>query len=154
MKQKINISQRWKKFIVILLLINFVTTPFLNALPENKCDSACKMKTTIHACCSKATIKKKSNCCSMMEMNSNDNSTNNTKCPVKLSKKKCTPRVVEQKTTEYLIPKTIDCEVELVVFSALSLEENNVSIAISNYSYKFYLDSSPPIYLMISSFLN
>ncbi len=156
MKRFKNISQKWRKLTVVLLLLNFIITPVISAFPQEECSGTCEMMSKFHEC-NTSSMKKtemKNSCCDMMEMNSKTNSVVTTKCGMKFSDINCSLIIVKHINTTYTIPKTVDSIVDFVILPMLNVERTISTTALANYSQEISLDSSPPIYLMISSFLN
>lgn len=151
MKFSIHISKKWRKLTAVLLLLNFFVTPLLNAFPQEECNGVCEVSSAIHECRSEENTHMEMSCCDMMEMNY-DNKT--THCGMELSDINCALISHEQVNQEYIIPKTIDNKVDFVILPLFNIDVEVSSIVIANYSQDILFDSSPPIYLMIASFLN
>ncbi len=155
MKKSINISQKWREITALLLLVNFFIAPLLNAFPQEKCDSACEMVMPFHDCNSDEMQMEDTCCDAMSNANSNSSSSASAECEMKVSDVNCSIVINDQLNTTYIVPKTIDNKVELVILPMFNVDtENSLSIVTANYAQEIFIDSSPPIYLMISSFLN
>jgi len=156
MKYTKHISRKWRKLITAFLLLSFIATPVLNAFPQEECSGTCEMMSQIHECSnnSNETIEPTNSCCNMMDINSTKTSNTPKKCEMEFSDIDCALVINNHINTAYIIPKTIDCKVDFVLLPMLNVEEDISTIVSTNYSLEISLDSSPPIYLMISSFLN
>ena len=154
MKTFNNISRKWRKLTAVLLLLNFISTPLLLAFPEEKCDEACEMVMPHHECNSE-TMQMEDSCCDIDEISLIDaNQSTATECGMEITDVNCALIITEQSNTSYIIPKTVDSKVDLVLLPFCNVVAENSNIVISNYSQEISLDTSPPIYLMVSSFLN
>jgi len=154
MKTVKNISRKWRKLTAVLLFLNFIGTPLLFAFPEEKCDEACEMVMPLHECNSEA-MQMEDSCCDIDGISLIDaNQSSATECEMEITDVNCALIITEQSNTSYIIPKTVDNNSDLVLLPFCNVVEGNSNIVISNYSQKISLDTSPPIYLMVSSFLN
>ncbi len=154
MKNLNNISQNWRKLTAALLLLNFFIAPMLYAFPQEECNSVCEMSIVTHECGAEEIVSHEKSCCDMMKMGSTKKNSSTMKCGMELSDINCALVFHTQVIPTYIIPKTIDDKVDFIILPMFNVEEDISSIVIANYSQEISLDSSPPIYLMISSFLN
>ena len=150
MKNLINISQKWRKLTAVLLLLNFFVAPLANAFPQEECNGVCEMSSVIHECSSEENIPMEMSCCDMMEMNSNSKTTS---CGMELSDIDCALVSHGQVNTTYIIPKTIDYEVEFVQISVIDFQKDNSKVELCKLTQDFSYKNKPPIYLTKSSFL-
>jgi len=150
MKNLINISQKWRKLTAVLLLLNFFVAPLANAFPQEECNGVCEMSSVIHECSSEENIPMEMSCCDMMEMNSNSKTTS---CGMELSDIDCALVSHGQVNTTYIIPKTIDYEIEFVQFAVIYFQNGNSKVELCKLTHDFSYKNKPPIYLTVSSFL-
>lgn len=150
MKNLINISQKWRKLIAVLLLLNFFVAPILNAFPQEECNGVCEMSSLIHECSSEENIRMEMSCCDMMEINFDSKTTT---CGMELSDINCALVSHGQVNTTYIIPKTIDYKVEIVQIRVIDFQNDNSKVELCKLTHVFSYKNEPPIYLTVSSFL-
>ncbi|VAX19433.1 hypothetical protein MNBD_IGNAVI01-3206 [hydrothermal vent metagenome] len=153
MKKLINISKKWKKLTAIFLLLNFIATPLIFAFPEEDCNAACEIESTIHECNSDAAKLVEDKCCDLMDTNFNNLSSASTDCEMEITDINCTLAVNDQVGTTYIIPKTIDNKVDFIQLAEVDLQIDNSNIEMFDLIQELSFESQPPIYITISSFL-
>lgn len=154
MKKQISISKKWRKLTAVLLLLSFAITPVLTAFPQENCNGVCEMSSAIHECCTEIIEVVEKDCCDMMEMNSKNISITPSKCGMELSDINCALVFSRQVSTSYIIPKTLDSNVEFVQLTIVDLQKDNSKVELFELLHEFSFENKPPIYLTISSFLN
>ncbi len=140
MTKKHNISQKWRKFTAVLLLVNFFVTPILYAFPQEECSGTTDQ------------MQLEVTCCDMMDMNSNLNNTSSA-CEMQLTDMNCALVAHSQINPVYLIPKTIDCKIEFVQITTINFEKDNSEIELFELVQDFSQRKEPPIFLTNSVFL-
>lgn len=154
MKYTKQISKKWRKLTVVFLLLNFIASPLLYAFPEEECNSACEIVMPFHDCSSES-MHMDDACCDVMATTSSKmEHTSSAESGMKISDIHCSKIFSSKTASTYIIPKTIDSKVDFIILPMFDVEDDITSIVVSNYSQYIFIDSSPPIYLMISSFLN
>ncbi|MCK5457445.1 MAG: hypothetical protein KAI45_09995 [Melioribacteraceae bacterium] len=108
------------------------------------------MSSAIHECSSEENIPMEMSCCDMMGMNSNSKTT---PCGMELSDIDCALVIHGQVNTIYIIPKTIDHEVEFVQITVIDFQNDSSKVELCKLTHDFSYKNKPPIYLTVSSFL-
>ncbi len=153
MKNTINISQKWRKLTVVLLLLNFFATPLISAFPSEGCNEACEMVMPLHDCNSDQ-MEMKDACCDVMHnYNSNTSSNSATECGMKISDVNCAIVTNVTVTTKYIIPKTVDNKVEFIQFTTIDIKEDSSTLELLELTHEFSLRTEPRIYLTNLAFL-
>lgn len=152
MKNKIYISQKWRRLTALFLLLNFFVSPVINAFPQEECNGVCEMISMTHECDTDTTIKAEMTCCNMMEMNSSAPPTSS-ECGMELSDINCALVYHGQANPVYLIPKTIDSKIEFIQITIIDFKEENSKIEIFEFLEDYSYIHKPPIYLTNSVFL-
>ncbi len=137
----------------VLLLLNFAATPLIFAFPEEECNAACEINSTIHGCNADTAKLIENKCCDLMDTNLNNVSSASTECETEVSDINCALIVNDQVGTTYIIPKTIDNKVDFVQLAAIDIQIDNSNIEMFDFIQDFSFKSQPPIYITISSFL-
>lgn len=150
MKNQIYISQKWKKWTAVFLLLNFFIAPLLCAFPQEECNGVCEMSSVIHECSSEENIPVEMSCCDTMDMNIDSKTTT---CGMELSDIDCALVIHGQANTTYIIPKTIHNEVEFVQITIIDFQTDNSKVDLCKLTHDFSYKNKPPIYLTVSSFL-
>ena len=146
MNKPLKISQLTRKRTALLLLVNFFFSTFSFAYPLQECDGLCSLDIESHQCSEMVEM----TCCDMMGMNDNDNST---PCGMEITKNSCEFELNIIDNFTFIVPKTVDSK---IVLSEISSTNINVDQNISDsfiLSQNIIPDVSPPIYLIVSSFL-
>jgi len=155
MKNKIYISQKWRRLTALFLLFNFFITPLVSAFPQEDCNGVCETTSTAHECSAEMVEAPlmEMDCCDMMEMNLSSSSDNSSECSMKISDINCA--LVSQKQTHhvYLLPKTIDVKIEFVQMAIIDFNANNSYLELFDVAQNTYHKNKPPIYLTNSVFL-
>jgi hypothetical protein len=155
MKNKIYISQKWRRLTALFLLFNFFITPLVNAFPQDDCNGVCETTSTAHECSTEMVEAPlmEMDCCDMMEMNLTSSSNNSSECSMKISDINCA--LVSQKQTNhvYLLPKTIDVKIEFVQMAIIDFNADNSNLELFDVAQDLYQKNKPPIYLTNSVFL-
>lgn len=145
MSKSFKILQPNRKLIALLLLVNFLFTTFLYSIPYKECDGSCNVVSEVLSCCEK----EKMTCCDMMDMNSE----NNNNCEMEITDNSCDYVIHDTNEVIFLLPKTINTQIQLILIDSINLSfENEVKTPIVH-SFDVISNSSPPIYINISSFL-
>jgi hypothetical protein len=142
---QLKISQLRRKRIATILLINFLFSTILFAFPQSKCDGMCSIEVESHQCADM----KEMTCCEMMDMNN----TNSTPCGMEITDNSCDYMIDAIDDITFLVPKTIDTSIELLEIAHIILNEIEKTPDFFIKSQNTLLNSSPPIYITISSFL-
>ena len=145
MINQLKISQLRRKRIAAILLINFLFSTFLFAFPQSKCDGMCSLEVESHQC----SEMKEMTCCDMMDMNNS----NSTPCGMEITDNSCDYMIEAIDDFTFVVPKTIDTEIELPEIEHIFLSDIENTPQFIIVSQNTILNSSPPIYLNISSFL-
>lgn len=153
MKKLINISQKWRKFTAVMLLLSFAVTPLLNAFPQETCNGVCEMSSTFHECGTEIIDVVEKDCCNMMEMNSKSISIISTKCGMEISDINCGFVINKKINSNYIIPKITNNKVELIQITTIDLQKENTSVELFELIHEFSYKNGPSIFLNISSFL-
>jgi hypothetical protein len=88
-------------------------------------------------------------CCEMMDMNN----TNSTPCGMEITDNSCDYMIDAIDDITFLVPKTIDTSIELPEIANIIINEIEKTPDFFIKSQNTLLNSSPPIYITISSFL-
>jgi len=148
MKKNFKISHIVRKRAALFLLLNFLYSTILFAVPTENCNGFCDVAQEIHTC-SNMKMDIEESCCDMMGMNEN----NSKSCDMEFSDLSCDYEFLTSDSFTFIIPKTVDSK---IVFTEIS----NIGIYTKqDVSKKFILshdiipDITHPIYLTVSSFL-
>ena len=155
MKNRINISQKWKRLTAVFLLLNFFVTPLVSAFPKEDCDNACEMVMPLHDCNSDQ-MEMEDTCCDVMvysDSNSNITSPSSTECGMKVSDINCSIVTNVTVATTYIIPKTTDNKVQFVQFTTIDFKEDNSTLELFELTHEFSFKIEPRIYLTNLAFL-
>jgi hypothetical protein len=153
MKKQFNISQKWRKITIMLLLINFLFVPLMAAFPTGECNGVCEMGTTIHECSSHENEVVQKSCCDTMDLNPSNNTSPIAPCGMELSDIDCALVYHSQINTTYIIPKIIDVKIEFTHFSTIYFEDENSDVELFELTQNFSERTKPPIYLTNLVFL-
>ena len=145
MHNQLKISQLRRKRIAAFMLINFLFSTILFAFPQSKCDGMCSIEVESHQCSDMNEM----TCCEMMDMNN----TNSTPCGMEITDNSCDYIIDAIDDITFLVPKTIDTNIELLEIAHIIIKDIEKTPHFFIISQNTILDSSPPIYLTISSFL-
>jgi hypothetical protein len=88
-------------------------------------------------------------CCDMMDMNN----TNSTSCGMEITDNSCDYKIDVIDNFTFLVPKTIDINIELPEIAIIIINDIEKTPLFLIKAQNTILDSGPPIYLTISSFL-
>lgn len=140
----------WRKLTAIILLSSFSISSILWAFPSERCNMVCEEQIMLAACCSEDMIVQ--SCCDMMIMNENDGFHFNGG-ELTLSDNNCELKLSNVNHDEYLLPKIIQANYELIELDTIHLEEieSTTEYIKNNSDYSLY--NGPPIYIQISSYL-
>ncbi|MCW8849050.1 MAG: hypothetical protein OQJ81_03650 [Melioribacteraceae bacterium] len=127
------------------MLANFILSTILFTFPQSRCDGMCSIEVESHQC---SDIKEMT-CCDMMDMNN----TNSTPCGMEITDNSCDYIIDVIDDITFLVPKTIDTNIELLEIALIITSDIEKTPRLLIKSQNTLLDSSPPIYLAISSFL-
>ena len=155
MKNLVIISKKWRKLSASFLMLNFIFAPILNAFPQEECNDVCQMNSGIQKCCTadmNGTMGH--NCCDMMEMNSENETTTSTQCGMEISDINCALVLREDVNLAYIIPKTSNSNVEYFQSTIVDLQKDIYKVELFNLTQEESFQNKPPIYLIKSSFLN
>jgi hypothetical protein len=142
---QLKISQLRRKRIAIILLANFLLSTILFAFPQSKCDGMCSIEAESHQCSDMMEM----TCCDMMDMNNS----NSTPCEMEITDNSCDYMIDAIDDFTFVVPKTIDTNIELPEIADIIISDIEKTPRFLVKSQNTILDSSPPIYLTISSFL-
>lgn len=145
MYKSIKISQLRRKRIAIILLSNFLFSTILFGFPQSKCDGMCSTQVELHQC----SDMKEMTCCDMMDMNN----TNSTPCGMEISDNSCDYIIDTVEDFTFVVPKTIDTNIELFEITSIIINDIEKTPFLFIKSQNTLFNSSPPIYLTVSSFL-
>ena len=145
MKKKLKISQKRRKRNGIILLIIFLLSSTLVAFPQSKCIGSCSNISVESNCCSV----KEDTCCDMMEININ----NSHPCEMEVNDNSCDYIIDVEDNFTFVVPKTTNSIIELseiknVILDTVLEKPQTFSLVRNN-----IIDSTPPIFITISSFL-
>jgi hypothetical protein len=144
LKRTLKISQITRKRISVFLLLDFIVSTFLVALPQSRCNGMCSLEQKTHQCSEMVEM----TCCDMMDMNDNSFA-----CGMEVTENSCDFELNTIDTFTFVIPKTVDSKIILTEISSINFDVDQ------NISNEFILsqnvipDVSPPIYITVSSFL-
>ena len=145
MKKQLKISHLRRKKIGSFLLLNFLFTTTLFSFPQTICNGSCNNEVMNIECCSS----KEMTCCDMMEMNNPDINT----CEMEITDNSCDYMIDAVDDITFLVPKTIDTNIELPEIEHIIINEIEKTPDFFIKSQNTLLNSSPPIYITISSFV-
>jgi len=144
MKPVLYITKKYRKGISLFLLLYFVTSPFLFAIPSEKCNGACEITRDIHIC---STMDMHKDCCSMMEMNTNS-------CEPEFTSRTCTVEQDVNTTNNFVVTQKFQSEQNLVIISTIDQYFEDYKFLLSENLHTIINENSPPIYISVQSFLN
>lgn len=141
----LKISQKRRKSIAAFLLINFLFSTALFAFPQKECDESCNIIAEVNNCCDMDEM----TCCDMMESNNAYSSPTDEQ----IAESSCDYVIDTVEDFTFLVPKTIETSIELNEISYIILNDIEKTPPFFIKSQNTLLNSSPPIYITISSFL-
>ncbi len=149
MKRLINISSETRKATTYLLLLYFILTPFLFAIPQERCSASCPMMLEKEACDMHS---------GNMEMGENQMDVfhlNNpsTTSGEEFSSMKCLIEKYFNSTKSFVVSEKNQQISELSVVSLIGQFSENRSYTISVKPETFVNFESPPLYISVQSFL-
>lgn len=127
------------------MLINFLSSTVLFAFPQSKCDGMCSIEIESHKCADMNEM----TCCDMMDMNNS----NSIPCEMEITDNSCDYMIDAIDDITFLVPKTIDINIELSEIAHILINDIEKTPDFFFKSQNTLLNSSPPIYITISSFL-
>ncbi len=142
-----NISQKIRKKVALLLLLNIVSYTVLLAFPQRECNGVCSIKKSDKCECS---IERSMSCCDMMETNSHHNTFS---YKSEITHNSCSYELLIHEHNNYIIPKINDSKVDLNTITEIHFESEVSSVQNFFISHKIISNVGPPIYLNVSSFL-
>ena len=149
MKQPQNILPKTKKAIAFLLLLYFVISPLLLALPVNNCGGACAIDSESHTC---TLFHHMQNDCCKSELT---DQTNNA-CDMELTADNCNLVNDFASSKDYVVTPKFKSDWNLIVISTINPneEKEKTEQLIFDTSTTFVLHEKLPIFKMVQSFLN
>lgn len=126
------------------MLIHFIFSTVMFAFPQSKCDGMCSVEVESHHCSDMEEM----TCCEMMDMNNNS-----TPCGLEIADNSCDYMIDVIDDITFLVPKTIDTNIELPEIANIIINDIEKTPLFLIKAQNTILDSGPPIYLTISSFL-
>jgi len=154
MKYKKQISKNYRKIISVLLLIYFVTSPFISASPiESKCSGSCPMSMNSTNTEMQMNMMSCSQCGMMMEVMMSQSNEHHNPYNAEFDMSKCNMDTKYASSTNYLITVkySVNIYLQQISFIDLQLFDNNFQF------FQFHqIDTrtkDPPIYLIVDSFL-
>lgn len=139
------ISQRRRKKIAAILLINFLFSTVLFAFPQQKCDGKCSIDSDSHKC----SDRKEMTCCDMMDKNQLKQNS----FEMEISAKCCNNKIELIKELTLVIPKTVDTKSVLIEITDVLVNCDDKQFSPNIISQNAIPNTSPPIFLTKSSFL-
>jgi len=154
MKYKKQISKNYRKIISVLLLLYFITSPFIFASPiESKCSGSCPMSMNSTNTEMQMNMMSCSHCGMMMERMMSQSNEHHNPYNAEFDMSKCDMDTKYASSVNYLITVkySVNINLQQISFIDLQLFDNNFQ------SFQFHqIDTKtkdPPIYLIVDSFL-
>jgi hypothetical protein len=146
LNKSLKISQKFKKRIALVLLLNFISYTFLLAFPQKQCDKMCNInKESGHEC-----NMDDMSCCDMMETNSNSKSLSS---ETEITHNSCNYEYLIKDNYTFIVSTISDFKVELSELSLINFDLGPQILHTFILSQNIISDVSPPIFLINSSFL-
>lgn len=153
MKYLIKILQRnWRKSTTLILLSSFMFTVIFSVYPLSKCNKVCEVRVEVPQCCAQENYESKNTCCDEMHMETKIQ-LSSSPVGLEISNLKCMLEFSTTSEEEFLIPKTLESNSDLIQIATISLGQNNYLNKHSEQRIEYSLEYGPPIYIKVSSYL-
>ncbi len=150
MKLQKQISSIYSKTISAFLLLYFVLSPLLNALPHQECNGLCMMEIMN---CTTMMDDMKDECCNVNSFNELNPNTKSDMCNIKFDNFNCMVVKDLSTTNSFVVTQKFQSEQDLTIVSIITPNSNNFEFLLLDLQKTIKVKGSPPIYLSVQSFL-
>ncbi len=150
MKLQKQISSFYSKTISAFLLLYFVLSPLLNALPHQECNGSCMMETMN---CNTMMDDMKDECCNVNSFNELNPNIKSGTCDIKIDNFNCMIVKDLSSINSFVVTQKFQPEQDFSIISTINPHTNNFEFVLFDLQKTIKAKGSPPIYLFIQSFL-